>query len=182
MKNEKLKKFFSSRQAKSLAILCLVLVIGLAVYANYKLFYDPTSSMGYGDNNMDDNFDDSGLTGGDAQQEDYFTATALNRQQSRDEAIDVLNMVIESEEASEEARAEANAKISKIALDSQNESNIETLVKAKGFEDCIAVISDDSVSVVVGAESLQAAEAAQILAIVYQTTGIDTEKISIINK
>ena len=182
MKNEKLKKFFSSRQAKSLAILCLVLVIGLAVYANYKLFYDPTSSMGYGDNNMDDNFDDSGLTGGDAQQEDYFTATALNRQQSRDEAIDVLNMVIESEEASEEARAEANAKISKIALDIQNESNIETLVKAKGFEDCIAVISDDSVSVVVGAESLQAAEAAQILAIVYQTTGIDTEKISIINK
>ena len=182
MKNEKLKKFFSSRQAKSLAILCLVLVIGLAVYANYKLFYDPTSSMGYGDNNMDDNFDDSGLTGGNAQQEDYFTATALNRQQSRDEAIDVLNMVIESEEASEEARAEANAKISKIALDIQNESNIETLVKAKGFEDCIAVISDDSVSVVVGAESLQAAEAAQILAIVYQTTGIDTEKISIINK
>ena len=78
--------------------------------------------------------------------------------------------------------AEASAKISKIAVDMQNEKNIETLVKAKGFEECVAVISEDAVSVIVKAESLQANEAAQILTIVYETTGISPEKVSIINK
>ena len=64
----------------------------------------------------------------------------------------------------------------------QNEANIETLVKAKGFEECVAIIGEDSVSVVVKAETLQANEAAQILTIVYETTGIHPENVSIINK
>ena len=181
MKNEKLKKFFSSSSVKSIMVFAVVLLIGVAVYVNYRLFYDPTGAMGYGDGNMEDGGSDSLQTGGDAE-ENYFTATALNRQQSRDEAIDVLKLVAESEDADAETRAEASAKISKIAEDIQNEANIETLVKAKGFEECVAVISDDSVSVIVSAESLQAAEAAQIMSIVYQTTGISPEKISIVNK
>ena len=88
----------------------------------------------------------------------------------------------EDEGATEEAKAEARAMLAKIASDIQNEANIETLVMAKGFEDCIAVIGEDSVSVIVKAESLQAAEAAQILSIAYESTGISPEKISIINK
>ena len=182
MKNEKMKKFLASKATKSLAVFLAVLLIGAAVYVNYKLFYDPVDSMGYGDGNMENNFDSSTETGGTTETENYFTATALNRQQSRDEAIDVLKMVSESDESSEEARAEATAKISQIAVDIQNENNIETLVKAKGFEDCVAVISDNAVSVIVKAETLQAAEAAQILAIVYDTTGISPENVSIINK
>ena len=181
MKNEKLKKIFSSKTAKSIAIFTMVILIGVAVYVNYKLFYDPTSSMGFGENNMENNADGSQTTGTD-ESNDYFTATALNRQQSRDEAIDVLKLVADSEEATVEAKAEANAKIAKIATDIQNETNIETLVKAKGFEECVAVISDNAVSVIVSREQLQAAEAAQILAIVYDTTGISPENVSIINK
>ena len=182
MKNEKLKQFFSSKVSKSLAVFLAVLLIGAAVYVNYKLFYDPVDGMGYGDNNMQNNVDNSTATGGNAGEENYFTATALNRQQSRDEAIDVLKLVAESEDADEQTRAEASAKISKIAEDIQNEANIETLVKAKGFEECVAVISDGSVSVIVSAETLQAAEAAQILSIVYSTTGISPENVSIVNK
>lgn len=183
MKKEKIKSFFSSRAAKGFAVFIAVVLIGVAVYANYRLFYDPTYSMGYGDNNMDDSFGDSSTTGGDANNaEDYFSSAVLNRQQSRDEAIDVLKLVSESTEASEEARREAGDKLAKIALDIQNEANIETLVKAKGFTDCVAVIGEDSVSVIVGSDELKAAEAAQILAIVYETTGISPENIAIINK
>lgn len=181
MKSEKFKKFFSSRAAKTTAVFLAVLLIGVAVYVNYRVFYDPVGNMGYGDGNMDDNFDSSTETGTD-EEKDYFTATALNRQQARDEAIDVLKTVTESEEATEAAKAEANAKISKIATDIQNEANIETLVKAKGFEECIAIISDDSVSVIVGREALLAAEAAQIFSIVYDTTGVNPENISIVAK
>lgn len=182
MKNEKLKQFFSSKVSKSLAVFLAVLLIGAAVYVNYKLFYDPVSGMGYGENNMENGTDGSAATGGNVSEENYFTATALNRQQSRDEAIDVLKLVSESNESSEEARAEAGAKLSQIAVDIQNENNIETLVKAKGFTECVAIISDNSVSVIVGADELKAAEAAQILAIVYDTTGISPENVSIINK
>ncbi len=182
MNKQKIKKLFGSGKARAIALFLAVVMIGVAVYANYRIFYDPAYSMGYGDNNMDDNFDGSSSTGSNSQENDYFTAVALNREQSRDEAIDVLKLVTESQESSEEARAEASEKLAKIALDIQNEANIETLVKAKGFEDCVAVISEGSASVIVGAEALQAAEAAQILAIVYETTGISPENISIINK
>ena len=183
MKNEKLKSFFKSRAAKSIVVASCALLIGLAVYLNYRWFYDPAGSLGYGDNNMDQGSSDSSSTGSNANNEqDYFTSTALDRQQARDEALDVLKMVTESGESSEEAKAAAQEKISKIAVDIQNEANIETLVKAKGFEDCVAIISEDAVSVIVSAESLQAAEAAQILAIVYETTGINPENISIISK
>ena len=184
MKNEKLKKFFSSKLAKNSVIIVAVLIIGLAVYLNYRWFYDPTASLGYGDNNMDDNNDSSTETGTNSNDtlNNYFTSTALSRKQSRDEAIEVLMLVSESADSTEEAKAEANTKISQIAVDMQNESNIETLVKAKGFEECVAVISEGSVSVVVKAESLEAIEAAQILTIVYETTGIHPDKVNIINK
>lgn len=184
MKNEKLKKFFSSTTAKSIVICSAALLIGLAVYLNYRWFYDPTGSLGFGDNNMDDNYSDSENTGADASDEEnnYFTATALDRQEARDEAIDVLKLVSENVEASEEARQKAAEEISKIAVDIQNEANIEALVKAKGFEECVAVISNDSVSVIVSAESLQASETAQILTIVYETTGISPNNVSIIAK
>ena len=131
---------------------------------------------------MDDNYSDSESAGNQVEENDYFTSTALDRKEARDEALDVLKMVTESDDATEAAKAEAQAKISKIAVDIQNEANIETLVKAKGFEDCVAIISDGAVSVIVGAESLQAAEAAQILSIVYDTTGINPENVSIISK
>jgi hypothetical protein len=83
MKNEQLKKFLSSKVSKSLAVFLAVLLIGAAVYVNYKLFYDPVDGMGYGEGNMQGNTDGSATTGGNADDESYFTATALNRQQSR---------------------------------------------------------------------------------------------------
>ena len=181
MKLEKMKKFFGTRLARSLAVFLVVVLIGGLVYVNYRLFYDPTDAMGFGSGNTPQ--DDSTQTGGiPSGGENYFTATALNRQQSRDEAIDVLRIISEDEEASAEARKAAAEMISQIAIDIQNEASIETLVKAKGFTDCVAIISEDSVSVIVGADELQAAEAAQIFAIVYETTGVSPENISIINK
>ena len=183
MKPEKFKKIFSTKTARSAVVIAAVLLIGLAVYLNYRWFYDPTNSLGYGDNNMEDNFSDSVETNTDTSGvNDYFSSAALARRQSRDEALDVLGLVSSSEDADEATRAEAQAKMSKIASDIQNEANIEALVKAKGFEECVAVIGDDTVSVIVKAESLQAKDTAQILAIVYETTGVNPQNVSIINK
>ena len=130
---------------------------------------------------MQDNYSDTLGTGADGVN-DYFSAALLTRQQSRDEAIDVLTLVASSEDADAATKAEAQAKISAIATDIQNEANIETLVKAKGFEECVAIIGDGTVSVIVKADTLLAKESAQILSIVYETTGISPENVSIINK
>jgi len=177
MKSEKMKKIFSSRASKSAVMIAAVLLVGLAVYLNYRWFYDPIEAVGYGDGNMN-----GGSSVNVNAESDYFTAAALSREEARDEALDVLKLVSENEEASAEARAEAAEEISKIALDIQNEANIETLVKAKGFEDCVAIISEDSVSVIVSAETLAASQTAQILSVVYDTTGITPDKVTIINK
>lgn len=180
MKNEKLKAFFSSAPGKSLVVASAVLLIGLAVYLNYRWFYDPLDSIGYGTSNMTDAqqasapAEDNSVT--------YFTATTLSRTQSRDEAIDVLKLVTNNEESSADAKAQAANQISQIAVNIQNEANIESLVKAKGFEDCVAIIGNDTVSVVVKAESLQASQAAQIMSIVYETTGISPEKVTVLTK
>ena len=183
MNKASIKTFFKGRSGRSLLVAVAVLLIGLAVYLNYRWFYDPLGSIGYGDGNMEDRYPTSGEVSGDAAQEnDYFTSAALTRQQSRDEAIDVLKLVTENAESSEEARAEAASRISQIALDIQNEANIETLVKAKGFAECVTVISEGAVSVVVQKDELKAADTAQILTIVYETTGISPDKVSIINK
>ena len=181
MKNEKRKKLFSSKTARSAVVTAAVLLIGLAVYLNYRWFYDPVDALGYGENNMENNYSDTVGTGAEGEN-DYFAAALLTRQQSRDEAIDVLTLISSSEDADEATKAEAQAKISAIATYIQNEANIETLVKAKGFEECVAVIGDGTVSVIVKAETLQAKETAQILSIVYETTGVTPENVSIINK
>ena len=72
MKNEKAKSFFHSRIARTVIVAVAVVMIGLAVYLNYRWFYDPTDAMGYGDNNMEDNYDDSASTGATDGGSDYF--------------------------------------------------------------------------------------------------------------
>ncbi len=178
MKSEKIKRFFSSRAAKGAVMIAAVLLVGLAVYLNYRWFYDPVEAVGYGDGNMSAG-DSAGASGGES---DYFTAAALSRAEARDEAIDILKLISDNEEASAEARADAAEQISRIAIDIQNEANIEAIVKAKGFNDCVAIISDGNVSVIVSAESLAASQTAQIVSAVYETTGITPDKVTIINK
>ena len=184
-KTEKVKQFFASRAGRGVIVLGAAMLIGLAVYLNFRWFYDPTSAIGYGKSNMDAQPSGTEQTSADAEQgqeNNYFTSTTLTRKQSRDEALDVLKLVADNRDATEEAKADAQEKMSKIAVDIQNEANIETLVKAKGFEDCVAVIGEDSVSVIVRADELQAKDTAQIMTIVYEATGILPENVSIIHK
>ena len=60
--------------------------------------------------------------------------------------------------------------------------NIETLVKAKGFEECVAVISGEDASIVVKSDGLNAAQISQINEIVYAQAGIEPVNIKIIER
>ena len=91
--------------------------------------------------------------------------------------------MVENDAAAEATKQEAMAEISRIALDIQNEANVESLVKAKGFENCVAVISGDKINVIVASEEeLVASQVAQINEIVYEATGILPVNVKIMRK
>ena len=94
----------------------------------------------------------------------------------------MLQSVVDNVEASEEVKADALADIAAIADEIQKEANIESLITAKGFEQCVAVLNGDTASIIVKAESLQAADLAQINTIVYEQTGIAPTGVTIIHK
>ncbi len=114
--------------------------------------------------------------------ESYFSTAALDRQRSRDETLELLQTVVDSSETMPDAKNKALSDMTQIAAAMESETNIETLIKAKGFDDCIAVINDDSVNVVVKTTGLLTYEVAQIREIVMNEMDISAENIKIIEK
>ena len=112
--------------------------------------------------------------------QDVFAKMSLERQQARDEAMEVLNAVAESDTAVDAMKEEAMNEIQKIAKDIECEANIESLVKAKGFEECVAVINGDSAQVIVKTDGLMENEVAQISEIVYQQANVVPNNLHII--
>ena len=113
---------------------------------------------------------------------DYFTSARLNRQKARDSAISTLREAAETESASQEAVDEALGAITAMAGYTVSEAEIETLITAKGFQDCIVFLSADSVIVAVPApaEGLGDSAVSRITDIVLQETDLHTEQIKII--
>lgn len=162
-----------------------VLLIGVAVFLNWVLFAGVPTADGYDgydqpSGNISNPSDNVG-TGLD-ESETYFSATQVSRQRARDEAIEVLQAVVDNVDATETAKTEALAGISAIAQEIQKEANIESLITAKGFEKCVAVLNGETATIVVSADTLQPADLAQINAIVYEQTGITPAGITIVNK
>ncbi len=112
----------------------------------------------------------------------YFASIAVDRQRTRDEAIEVLQAIVSDSSSSEAAKTEASTQISTLTAIMEKEANIETLIMAKGFEECVAVISDGSASIVVKGEGLTPAQLAQINEIVYEQASIKPVNIKIIER
>lgn len=170
-------------------IACAVLLIGAAVWLNFLLFSGTDTGDGYkgydqpsGNLSDDLNNDQSGNQGNANSASTYFSATQVSRQRARDEALEVLQAVVDNADATETMKAEAIASIAAIADEIQKEANIESLITAKGFEQCVAVLNGKTASIVVSADDLQVAQIAQINAIVYEQTGIAPSGVTIIKK
>ncbi len=170
------KKPLSALNKKKVMIACAVLLIGASVYLNYVFFLNDTNTT----NNTPENIlevnvpEDETVT--------FFAQAVLDRQKTRDEALQVLQIVVENEDALAESKEQALQQISKIADDMQKESNIESLIVSKGFEECVAVISDGKCNVIVKSDTLQANEISQIKDIVFEQASIKPIDIRIIEK
>ncbi|MBR4869130.1 MAG: SpoIIIAH-like family protein [Clostridia bacterium] len=162
----------------------LVLVLALVVYLNFYLNSQTGvqtvtdvlsgSSMGQA---VYVNADSSAVS---KEKNDYFANARTNRKSARAEAVAALQKIIDDPRSDQKSIADATAKSAQIAKDIATESNIETLVKAKGIADCVAVIGEESVTVVVKTEELLASDTMQIQEIVEQNTKFSLENIKII--
>lgn len=183
---EKVKNFCVKVGKRNFIIFgAVVLIIG-AIAVNLVVFsqengdgHDYNSPAGMSpDQTPDNNTDDDA----DASADSYFSSVQVSRQRTRDEAIEVLNSVVDNASATETAKNEALAEINKLANIMATEANIETLIIAKGFEECVAVISGESASIVVKSEGLNVAQLSQINEIVYSEAGISPVNITIIER
>ena len=112
----------------------------------------------------------------------YFASTQVSRDRAREEALAVLQNVVDSAEADSAEKAQALEDIATIANNIEAEANIEAMVMAKGFEQCVAIVNDGMCTVVVMTEELLAAHMSQINEIVYEQTGIKPVNVKYIQK
>ncbi|MGN1420086.1 MAG: SpoIIIAH-like family protein [Eubacterium sp.] len=181
---EELKKR-KSRKTKA-AISCFILLLGVGVAGNW---YWENSDLSTKVSTISS---DSEKILGEATYVDattesttensYFSDARIERQSARDESLEKLQKIIDSSKESDSAHKEAAEKIASISDMISIENKIETLVKAKGVNNCLAVINEDGtkVDVIVDVDELSDTVILQIKEIATAQLGCSYENVTII--
>lgn len=110
----------------------------------------------------------------------YFDTARLSRQQARDSAISMLQEAEMDENATEDVLNEASLALQVLASYTVAEAQIESLVTAKGYDDCVVFMGEDSCSVVVAdPDGVDSTDAARIKDIVISETDYTAAQIKI---
>lgn len=111
---------------------------------------------------------------------DYFAAVRLSRQEARDNAVTLLQEAMSY--GDESANAETTAQLEQIVQTALCEAQIESLIIAKGYADCVAYITEEGISVAVAAPEggIQQEDVALIADIVIAQTDFDYPQIRVV--
>lgn len=177
-------------------VVIIVLFVGVAVYLNWS--YGQTTDVDANAETTGKLLGEATLVNGASEENEgkelevsqenektttgYFASARLNRQQARDSALEILQQASEDAMADQKMIDEANESIQTLAEHTLAEAQIENLVIAKGYEDCVCYINEESASVVVAAteNGLTEADTARIAEIVMEETGLTAGQIKII--
>lgn len=189
---------------RNAVVVAIVLFVGAAVYLNWSYNNQSAGEANGEDSNSDKVLGQTSLVSGntdeavDGEMEGdgepvsnqdveepgtgYFATARLNRQQARDNALELLQQAASDEKADQTVVDEANASIQVMAAYTMSEAQVENLITAKGYGDCICFINDNSVSVVVSSteSGLNESDIAKIVEIVKEETGLSAGQITII--
>lgn len=183
-----------AKHKKPVIIFAAVTLIATAVYTDVKSGGGATSQISDYLYTSQNSAEDSAKILGEAKLVDstsdasenrsdgYFETAVLNRERSRGEALQTLQVVVDSSETMPDVKDKALSEMMQIATDIETEANVEEMIKAKGFEDCLAIISGENINVIVKSPGLLTAEVAQISEIVKNETGFPIENIRIVEK
>ncbi len=110
---------------------------------------------------------------------DYFSDFRAERESVRERELQYLDEVIATVGVDAETLDEAVEQKLALVENMEAEFTIEKLIGAKGFADAAVTFHNGAVNVVVDAESLSAAQVAQILDIVQRETGADAGDVKV---
>lgn len=111
---------------------------------------------------------------------DYFAAVRLSRQEARDSAVALIQEAMAY--GSQEQIKANNAQLEKIIQYALCEAQIESLVIAKGYSDCVAYMTEKGISVAVAAPEggLQQADVAVISDIILSQSDLTLNDIRVV--
>ncbi len=180
---------------RNAVVATVVVFVCVAVYLNWNYQNEGVTDTGktlgeaalVGNQSSDPLVDGTGQPEGEtptpASADAYFADARLNRQQARDSALSILRQTADSPDADQLTKDQAGAAIQTMAGYTVTEAQIENLVVAKGYVDCVAFIGENSLSVVVQVPQgeLTAVDTARITDIAVQETGLSADRIRIID-
>lgn len=111
---------------------------------------------------------------------DFFAQARVDREAGRSKSIETFNSLISNEDTDPETKETAQQGVLALAQNTETETAIENLIRAKGFEDAVCYINNGIANVVVKAESIDSSDVAKISEIVSEQSGIESEKIKIV--
>lgn len=165
-----------------LVLAVMVVALGAAVWFNmkYSPSVDGNGTKYLGEAEYVDGAAEGETLATSGSADDYFTTAKKERTESRAVLKEELAEIIKSAGNNAESVKSAVDKSASIAARQTAESNIETLLKAKGFNESIAIIGDSDINVVVRADNLTAAQTLQIQDVAKAQSGYSVDKIKIL--
>ncbi len=156
----------------------MVVALGLAIWFNVKYSNNQNKFLGQTEYVDANQAGDALETAGEGQG-DYFSATRTERDKERADLKAELEELVKSAKDSEAAKS-AIDKAASLSARQAAEKNIETLLKAKGFSDVLAIIGDNDINVIVKKDTLNSSETIQIQDVASAQSGYAVDKIKIL--
>lgn len=112
----------------------------------------------------------------------FFEEARLKRTKAHDEAMDSIQKALKSASLSTEEKQEYTSQLTGNLADLNAENEIETLVKAKGFADCLCFLQSGraDLTVMTSGDALTAAQVAQIRDIVLSKSSVTAQNITVV--
>lgn len=111
--------------------------------------------------------------------ETYFVTAKLARDKARDLSISTVSTILDNVNLSQDDKATATLKAVELADVIELENKVENLVKAKGYQECMVFINNDSVNLVVMTTGLSQSQATQLKNIIVTECDVKGENVSI---
>ena len=165
---------------KQIVLAALVLCLSLAVYLNWVYSGNDLELPVTTVVESDKNYGDSQYVNISEDSEAFFAEAKISRQKTRDEAVQTLKNLIESDAITPEQRTELALQTTAMATAIEKEGKIENLIKAKGFNDCMVYYDTERVDVIVKTSGLLNNEVAQMKDIIVKEVTVPVENIAII--
>ena len=174
---------------KQIILAGLTVLLGVAVYANYlhssvgiEIPQEEAAAGNYGDIQFvsTDLAENKEITVSSTNSDEYFAQARLDKQQSRDEAVEVLQSFYYGGDSTDEELAVIAQNVIEVGNYIETETKVENLLKAQGFTEALCYLSDSSANVIVKTTGLDTAQAAQIKSTLLGEIAIPVENITIL--